>query len=163
MRRRQFLGITASSVTLPVLTGCVSDPDEFPVSIKKGFDDSGYTASSTAEDVTEGLDLDGQTMLITGCNSGIGFETMRVLAMRGAHVIGTGRTLEKAAEACARIDGKTTPLSMELTDFNSVLSCAQAVKSLGLPIDCLILNAGISGRTEKQTVNGIEIAFLVNY
>jgi NADPH:quinone reductase-like Zn-dependent oxidoreductase len=57
---------------------------------------SGFGYSSTAEDVTEGLSLEGKTILVTGCNSGLGLETMRVLALRGAHVIGTARTEAKA-------------------------------------------------------------------
>jgi hypothetical protein len=47
---------------------------------------SAFGALSTAEEVTKGLDLSGKTALVTGCNSGVGLETMRVLALRGAHV-----------------------------------------------------------------------------
>ena len=47
---------------------------------------SGFTKKSTA-DVTQGLDLSGQVGLVTGCNSGLGLETMRVLALRGAHIL----------------------------------------------------------------------------
>jgi NAD(P)-dependent dehydrogenase (short-subunit alcohol dehydrogenase family) len=163
MHRRQFLNLSAVTASSSLLSGCGGGPDEFPVSIKPGFPDSGFTPKSTAEDVTKGLDLTGKTMLITGCNSGIGFESMRVLALRGAHVIGTGRTIEKASAACANVIGQTTPLAMELTNFESVNDCASQVQALGIPIDALICNAGISGRKEKQVVNGIEIAFLVNY
>lgn len=59
-----------------------------------------FGARSTAEEVTAGLNLAGMTAVVTGCNSGIGYETMRVLALRGAHVIGTARTLEKGRQAC---------------------------------------------------------------
>ena len=62
---------------------------------------SGFGYGSSAEAVTSGLSLRGKTILLTGCNSGLGQETLRVLAMRGAHVIGTARTLEKAKAACA--------------------------------------------------------------
>ena len=163
MHRRHFLNLSAATATAPLLSGCGGEPEGFPVSIKSGFTDSGFTPESTAEDVTKGLDLTGQTMLVTGCNSGIGYEAMRVLALRGAHVIGTGRTIEKAVAACANVVGKTTPLTLELTNFQSVLDCASQVQALGVPLDALICNAGISGRKQKQVVNGIEIAFLVNY
>ena len=49
-------------------------------------------ANTTAEEATAGLDLRGRTIVVTGCTSGIGQETMRVLALRGAHVIGTARS-----------------------------------------------------------------------
>ena len=60
-----------------------------------------YICPIGAGGVHEGIDLSGMTAVVTGANSGLGFETMRVLALRGAHVIGTGRTLEKAESACA--------------------------------------------------------------
>ena len=66
-----------------------------------------FGKDSTAEEVTEGMDLSGQVMLVTGCNSGIGYETLRVLALRGVHVIGTGRTLEKAREACESVSTRS--------------------------------------------------------
>ncbi|NNC99736.1 MAG: SDR family NAD(P)-dependent oxidoreductase, partial [Gammaproteobacteria bacterium] len=163
MQRRQFLTLSAATAATPLLTACGGEPAGFPVSIKAGFPDSGFGPDSTAEEVTKGLDLSGKTMLVTGCNSGIGLETMRVLALQGAHIIGTGRTMEKAAAACDSVAGTTTPLPLELTDFDSILGCAEKVKALGLPLDALICNAGISGRKEKQVVNGIEIAFLVNH
>ena len=45
---------------------------------------------------------------------------MRVLALRGAHVLGAARTLAKATDACASIAGETTPLVVELTDFAGI-------------------------------------------
>ena len=46
-----------------------------------------FGASSTAEEVTEGIDLTGQTWLITGVNSGLGYESARVLGLRGARIV----------------------------------------------------------------------------
>ena len=83
--------------------------------------------------------------------------------MRGAHVIGTGRTLEKAQKACADIEGETTPLALELSDFNSCVNCAEQAAELGKPLDILILNAGIGSFYEFELINGIEKIFVVNY
>lgn len=122
-----------------------------------------FSAESTAEEVTAGLDLTGKTALVTGCNSGLGYETMRVLALRGARVLGTGRTREKAAAACASVQGHATPLALELSDFASVAACAEEVQKMGGPIDMLILNAGIMALPELQQVYGLERHFVVNH
>ena len=117
---------------------------------------------STAEQVTAGLNLTGKTAVITGCNSGIGLETMRVLAMRGAHVIGTARTQEKGQHACAQVKGRATPVVLELADFASVAACAETIRAMNVRVDMLILNAGIVMPGVHQ-VNGIEQHFLVNH
>jgi NAD(P)-dependent dehydrogenase (short-subunit alcohol dehydrogenase family) len=123
---------------------------------------SPFGFQSTAEEVTAGLDLTGMTALVTGCNSGIGYETMRVLALRGAHVIGTARTMEKGREACRSVSGKTTPVVLELTDFNSIVACANEVQRMNVALDMLILNAGIVlGKLEQ--VYGLEKQFVVNH
>ena len=83
----------------------------------------GFGYSSTAEDVTAGLALDGRRILITGCNSGLGRESLRVLAMRGAHVIGAARTLQKAQAACAAVRGRTSAVACELTDPACAENC----------------------------------------
>jgi NAD(P)-dependent dehydrogenase (short-subunit alcohol dehydrogenase family) len=119
-------------------------------------------AGSTAEAVTAGLDLSGKTVVITGCNSGIGLETMRVLALRGAHVIGTARTPEKGQQACAQVKGRATPVVLELSDFASVVACADAIRKMNVRIDMLILNAGITV-LEWRAINGIEQHFLINH
>lgn len=161
LNRRQALlsafaiGATATS------SGCDSDTHE--VNIDNSLPVGPFGPTSTGEEVTTGLDLSGKVALVTGCNSGLGYETMRVLALRGAHVLGTGRTLEKASKACAGIEGKTTPLALELSDFQSAVDCAHAVADLGLVPDMLILNAGINTFGELELVNGIEKIFTVNF
>lgn len=121
-----------------------------------------FPADATAEAVTAGIDLTGKTIVVTGCNSGIGLETMRVLALRGAHVIGTARTLERGREACASVQGKTTPVALELTDFDSVVACANAIRALDTPVDVLICNAGML-LNELHQAHGMEIQFVVNH
>lgn len=124
---------------------------------------SKFNKRSTAEEVTEGLDLSGKTVLITGVNSGIGTETMRVMALRGAHVIGTARTLEKASHAAAGVAGTVTPLACELTDQDDIRRCAVAVAETTPVIDIVIANAGIMALPKLEQVDGIEKQFATNH
>lgn len=128
---------------------------------------SSFGQHSTAEQVTAGMDLTGKTALITGSNSGIGLESARVLALRGAHVIALARTQQKAEAACAAlkasgIRGQLTPLACEQTDYDSVVACANAIAALQAPIDILVCNAGLNVPTLQQ-VNGIEKHFAVHH
>ena len=123
---------------------------------------SSFGSGATAEEVTAGTDLSGKTIVVTGCNSGIGLETMRVLALRGAHVIGTARTLERGQEACASVKGKATPVVLELSDFDSVVACANAIRAMSTPIDALVCNAGLL-LTDLQQARGLELQFVVNH
>jgi NAD(P)-dependent dehydrogenase (short-subunit alcohol dehydrogenase family) len=124
---------------------------------------SSFPADVTAEQVTAGIDMSGKTVVVTGCNSGIGLETMRVLALRGAHVIGTARTIERGREACASVQGRATPVVLELSDFDSVVACAKAIRELTPRIDVLINNAGMLLMNDLQQVRGMEIQFVVNH
>jgi NAD(P)-dependent dehydrogenase (short-subunit alcohol dehydrogenase family) len=159
LNRRQFIQASAATAVATTLPACSEHSVEIDTSLPVGP----FGASSTAEEVTRGIDLSGKAALVTGCNSGIGFETMRVLALRGAHVFGTGRTLEKAQTACDSVDGKTTPVALELSDFDSCIACAQRVAQEVESLDILIPNAGIGTFTEFELVNGIEKIFVVNY
>ena len=124
---------------------------------------SPFGSRSTAEEVTEGLDLSELTIAITGCNSGLGLETMRVLALRGAHVIGIARTQEKAEAACAAVEGSTTPAFLDLADWASVVRCAEGIRGMNVTLDGLITNAGIMALPELELVNGVEKQFAVNH
>lgn len=122
-----------------------------------------FDRRATAEEVTAGLDLSGKTVAVTGVNSGLGHETMRVLAERGAHVIGAARTLDKAREACESVDGDTTPVACELSEMDSVLECARTINALDVPLDVLICNAGIMAPARLSVKNGLESQFLTNH
>lgn len=108
-------------------------------------------------------DLSEKTILITGANSGLGWETARVLTLRGAHVLIAARNIELAIKTAQSIKGEVTPIACELTDFNSIINCAESVKNRGKPLDVLICNAGMMGTSKLQKVYGIEQQFVVNY
>lgn len=127
----------------------------------KGANGFGY--GTTAEQVTEGLSLNGKAYLVTGCNSGLGHEALRVLALRGATVVGTARTLEKAKVACDSVKGDTVPLACELSDPKSVRACVAAVKSRGLGLDGIIANAGIMALPKREQAFGYELQFFTNH
>ena len=124
---------------------------------------TGFGYNSTAEEVTEGLSLDGKTMLVTGCNSGLGLEAMRVLAMRGARVVGTARTVEKAKEACDGVKGSTIPLACELSDPASVRACVAELKKRDIRLDAIICNAGIMALPTLEKAHGYELQFFTNH
>ncbi len=128
------------------------------VSLFKGKGPSGFGYGSSAEEVTEGLSLSGKTILITGCNSGLGLEMLRVLRLRGAHVVGTARTEAKAKEA-----GADTPLACELADPASVRGCVAAVKKSGVRLDALVCNAGIMALPKLEKACGYELQFFTNH
>lgn len=128
----------------------------------KGNGPSGFGYGSTAEQVTTGLDLQGKTFLVTGCNSGLGLETVRVLMLRGAHVIGTARTVAKAKEAHANAS-KFTPLACELSEPSSVRECVQAVAALDTKLEAIICNAGIMALPKLEQKFGYELQFLTNH
>ena len=129
-----------------------------------GVPRSPFDADSTAEEVTAGVDLKGKLAVVTGCTSGIGFETMRVLALRGAWVVGTSRSLQRAQEVCKRVNGVTIPVELELADPDSIVRCADSILSLNAPIDILVCNAGYrGGGNDRELVNDVEKHFAINH
>jgi NAD(P)-dependent dehydrogenase (short-subunit alcohol dehydrogenase family) len=98
------------------------------VSLLKGKGPSGYGYGSTAEVVTQGIALKGKHFLVTGSTAGLGRETVRVLAQRGARVFATGRSTEKVTSALARTPGVVVPFACELSEPQSIRACVAAVK-----------------------------------
>jgi len=124
---------------------------------------NGFGYASTAEQVTEGLDLTGKTYLLTGCNSGIGLETLRVLSLRGGHVIAAARSEEKAKDALAQVSAEGSATACELSDSGSIRRCVEAVRRLDRPLDAIICNAGIMALPRAETKSGCELQFLTNH
>lgn len=158
--RRGFLQASGAVLAAASSGGCGGvDKAATPGVPRSRFDED-----STAEEVTAGMDLSGKMAVVTGCTSGIGFETMRVLALRGAHVVGTSRSIARAEAACRKVNGVTSPLQLDLADLASVVACADAIRSINTPPDILVCNAGyLGGAGEPQFVNGIEKHFAINH
>ena len=122
-----------------------------------------YTKKHSAEQVTKAVDLNGKNIVITGVNSGLGKETMRVLALRGAHIIGLARNADKAQQAADDLGIKIAAMTCELSDFDSVVACADEINALNQPIDILICNAGIMAPPSLQLEQGYEAQFTTNH
>jgi retinol dehydrogenase 12 len=105
--------------------------------------------------------------LVTGANTGIGKETVRALAGRGARVLLACRSEENARRAAHEIAEETgndalDVLSLDLGDLASVRACAQRVLAAGEPLHVLINNAGLAGK-HGMTGSGFEAAFGTNH
>ncbi|KAF7818514.1 short-chain dehydrogenase TIC 32, chloroplastic [Senna tora] len=104
---------------------------------------SGFGSSSTAQQVTEGIDASNLTAIITGGASGIGLETARVLALRNAHVIIAVRNMESAKEAKQMIlqeneSARVDIMKLDLCSVTSVRSFADQFLALDLPLNILM-------------------------
>ncbi|KAG5126074.1 hypothetical protein JHK82_026909 [Glycine max] len=129
---------------------------------------SGFGSSSTAEQVTEGIDASNLTAIITGGASGIGLETARVLAIRKVHVIIAARNMESAKEAKQLIlqedeSACVDIMKLDLCSLKSVRTFVDNFIALGLPLNILINNAGVMFCPYQQTEDGIEMQFATNY
>jgi NAD(P)-dependent dehydrogenase (short-subunit alcohol dehydrogenase family) len=133
------------------------------VSLLKGKGPSGYGYGSTAEVVTQGIALKGKNFLVTGSTAGLGTETVRVLAQRGARVFASGRSKEKVSSSLGRMPGVIVPLECELSDPQSVRACVAAVKKEGFKLDGIIANAGIMALPKLEQVLGYEKQFFTNH
>ena len=127
----------------------------------KGSNGFGY--SSTAEQVTTDISLGGKNVLITGCNSGLGKETARVLALRGARILGTARTQEKAADVCKNMGNGSKGFACDLSSPKSIRSGIESIKSDAKKLDVIICNAGIMALPRLEQAYGYELQFFTNH
>jgi NAD(P)-dependent dehydrogenase (short-subunit alcohol dehydrogenase family) len=113
-------------------------------------------------------DRSGRVALVTGANTGIGYDAARVLAQRGATVVLGCRDQTKAADAAERIKkvagGATVELlDLDLSDLSSVRAAADTVRSAHDRIDLLVNNAGVMMTPYSRTVDGYELQFATNH
>ena len=129
---------------------------------------SSFGHDSTTDDVLAGKDLSGTTVFITGGNSGLGQETGRAMAAKGAHVILSGRSQSKLDDAVAAIKAETPNANVEtivgdLGSLDSVRACTAEANERFDKIDILINNAGVMACPKEQTSDGFERQFGTNH
>ncbi len=113
-------------------------------------------------------DQSGKLSIVTGSNTGIGFETARMLALKGGRVVMACRSEEKASAAAEKIRSESPPgdvevQTLDLSDLESVASFAESYSEAHDRLDHLILNAGVMVPPASKTAQGFELQFGVNH
>jgi NAD(P)-dependent dehydrogenase (short-subunit alcohol dehydrogenase family) len=129
-----------------------------------------FGATSTTEDVSSGVNLQGKRILVTGVSAGIGVETARSLAAHGAQVVGAARDLAKAEAATAEVQrdarangGSFELVALDLASLASARACADQLLAKGEPFDVVIANAGVMATPFGHTADGFETQFGTNH
>jgi NAD(P)-dependent dehydrogenase (short-subunit alcohol dehydrogenase family) len=128
-----------------------------------------FGATSTTDEVLQGVDLSGKRFLVTGVSAGLGVETARVLAAHGAQVVGAARDLAKARTATEQVraqaanGGGLELVELDLASLASVRACADALLADGRPFDVIIANAGVMACPMGHTADGFETQFGTNH
>jgi hypothetical protein len=116
--------------------------------------------------LTEGERIDGKTALITGASSGLGYATAVQLAKRGGHVIMAVRSgIPDKGEAVKQESGSSAVemRRVDLSDLDSIRSLADGLRNDGIKLDRLVLNAACVPAHSRQTKQGLEEMFVVNF
>lgn len=129
--------------------------DQFPLN-------TGFGPFTTAEEVASGIDLTGKTAIVTGGASGLGRETVRVLALRGARVIVPARDLDAGRANLAGIR-RVEVREMDLLDPGSIQSFASDFMAGGADLDILVLSAGVMATPLFRDAKGHEGQLSTNH
>ena len=113
-------------------------------------------------------DQTGRVAIVTGANSGLGYETARVLAQHGAAVVMACRNADRAGAAADKIralnpKGNVVVMTLDLSDLKSVHAFVEAFKAEHDHLDLLVNNAGIMVPPLGRTAQGFETQFGVNH
>ena len=125
-----------------------------------------FTATSTADEVIDGLDLTGRRAIVTGGASGIGVETARSLARQGAEVTLAVRNVEAGAKVAAEItaDTRTTKIDVRALDLADRYSVMAFTASWQGPLHLLVNNAGVMAIQQRTlSASGWEMQFATNF
>src|SRR4029079_1120863 len=110
----------------------------------------------------------GRTAVITGANTGLGYETAKALAAKGAHVVVAVRNTDKGNDAAGRIrdaspGGRVAVQKLDLPSLDSIRQAADELRSKYDAIDLLINNAGVMFTPKSTTADGFELQFGTNH
>ena len=108
-------------------------------------------------------DQSGRTAVITGANTGLGFETAKALADKGARVVLAVRDTDKGRQAAARIGGDVTVQELDLTSLASIRAASEELHTKFESLDLLINNAGVMTTPKATTKDGFELQFGTNH
>jgi NAD(P)-dependent dehydrogenase (short-subunit alcohol dehydrogenase family) len=108
-------------------------------------------------------DQHGRVAVVTGANSGLGFETARMLAEHGASVVLAVRDVEKGKQAAARIQGDVSVQALDLASLASIRSAAADLRATHPRIDLLVNNAGVMHTPKQTTADGFELQLGTNH
>jgi len=126
-----------------------------------------FGATSTTDEVLDGIDLTGKRVLVTGVSAGLGVETARALKAHGAYVVGAVRDLAKAERAAAGIraekKGGFELVELDLASLRSVRAATDKLNAKGEKFDLVIANAGIMACPKSFTADGFEMQFGTNH
>ncbi len=127
-----------------------------------------FGATSTADEVLEGIDLTGKRILVTGSSAGLGVETTRTLAAHGASVTMAVRDLDKGAIAMEQVravvpGAQLDRRELDLADLSSIRTFASSFLEDHPVLDVLIANAGVMACPQGTTADGFETQFGTNH
>ena len=130
---------------------------------------SAFSATSTTDEVLDGIDLTGQRFLVTGVSAGLGVETTRALLAHGASVVGTVRDLAKADRALSSARAFVQPgatldvIEVDLASLSSIRRGTDELLARGQLFDAIIANAGVMACPQGTTEDGFETQFGTNH
>jgi NAD(P)-dependent dehydrogenase (short-subunit alcohol dehydrogenase family) len=117
----------------------------------------------TADDVLDGVELDGKVVVVTGASGGLGREAVRAVSSRGAITVAAMRDPAKSGAGPDPVDGVAHVVPLDLASLASVRAAATAISGRWPHIDVLINNAGVMATLERRTADDFELQLGTNH